>query len=133
MAADPRAHAAVKTAITEGALPAPTGLACADCAGRAYAYHHHRGYDPQHWLDVVALCGSCHARRHLAGGYPRLPKDDNGTSVVFSVRMPRELHERLAEFSRTDYSTVNRSIVVAVERYLRQMTARRPKEAPDAR
>jgi predicted DNA-binding protein len=54
-------------------------------------------------------------------------------TVVFSVRMPKELHQRLVELSRADYSTVNRSIVVAVERYIRQMKARQPKDASDAR
>lgn len=57
-----------------------------------------------------------------------MPKAD---TVVFSVRMPRELHERLLAVARNDYSTVNRSIVVAVERYIRQMTARRPKDVQD--
>jgi predicted DNA-binding protein len=58
-----------------------------------------------------------------------MPKAD---TVVFSVRMPRELHARLLAVAQTDYSTVNRSIVVAVERYIRQMQARRPK-ADDGR
>jgi predicted transcriptional regulator len=55
-----------------------------------------------------------------------VPKRD---TVVFSVRMPRELHERLAEVAAADYSTVNRSVVVAVEQYVRRMEARRSKDA----
>ena len=57
-----------------------------------------------------------------------MPREE---TVVFSVRMPRDLHERLVKVSRADHSTVNRSIVVAVERYIRQMNARRPRDAAD--
>ena len=59
-----------------------------------------------------------------------MPKED---SVVFSVRMPRELHQKLLEVSRADDSTLNRTLVVAARRYIRQMEARRPKDAQDGR
>ena len=59
-----------------------------------------------------------------------MPKED---SVVFSVRMPRELHQKLLEVSRADDSTLNRTLVVAARRYIRQMEARRPKDTQDGR
>jgi hypothetical protein len=59
-----------------------------------------------------------------------MPKED---SIVFSVRMPRELHQKLLEVSRADDSTLNRTLVVAARRYIRQMEARRPKDAQDGR
>jgi predicted HicB family RNase H-like nuclease len=55
-----------------------------------------------------------------------MPKAD---TVVFSVRMPRELHAQLLAVAQSDYSTVNRSIVVAVQQYVHRMQARRPKAA----
>lgn len=33
---------------------------CRCCNGNAREYHHHLGYEPEHWLDVIPLCGSCH-------------------------------------------------------------------------
>ena len=51
-----------------------------------------------------------------------MPKAD---TVVFSVRMPRELQE----VARAERSSINRTVVVAVERYIRQLRARRPKDA----
>lgn len=55
---------AVRTAIRRGELPAPTSLTCADCPEAAEQYHHFIGYEPEHWLDVLALCRSCHLSRH---------------------------------------------------------------------
>jgi hypothetical protein len=67
----------------------------------------------------------------MPGGTLRdVPK---GGSVIFSVRMPEDLHEELRRFAQSDDSTVNRSIIVAVRRYLRQMKARQPKGGEDAR
>ena len=59
-----------------------------------------------------------------------MPKED---SIVFSVRMPRELHQKLLEVSRADDSTLNRTLVVAARRYIRQFEARRPKDIQDGR
>lgn len=38
------------------------GVPCSD--GKLTA-HHHKGYHPEHWLDVEWLCPSCHT---AAGG-----------------------------------------------------------------
>jgi predicted HicB family RNase H-like nuclease len=45
--------------------------------------------------------------------------------VVFSVRMPRALHRRLAAVAQDDDSTVNRAVIVAVRRYVRAWEAKR--------
>jgi len=64
------AHRAVKTAVDSNDIPNVKDLQCADqgpfCRGGAIHYHH-ESYEEQHWLDVVPLCGSCHAKRHSNG------------------------------------------------------------------
>lgn len=59
-----RARRAVRRQVASGDRPDPRGVRCADCGGGARCYHHPRGYDPEHHLDVVPLCGRCHTRRH---------------------------------------------------------------------
>jgi hypothetical protein len=66
-AAKRRAHDAVRRRVASGAWPAARDVRCADCGGWAGAYHHTKGYGPAHHLDVVALCGRCHTRRHDLG------------------------------------------------------------------
>jgi hypothetical protein len=66
-AAKQRAHDAVRRQVASGAWPAARDVRCADCGGWARIYHHARGYDPAHHLDVVPLCGRCHTRGHDAG------------------------------------------------------------------
>lgn len=60
-----RAHIAITNAIGDGKIPpAPTQL-CQECKqAQAAHYHHHKGYEPEFWLDVVALCTECHGREH---------------------------------------------------------------------
>ena len=43
------------------------------------------------------------------------------------------MHQKLLEVSRADDSTLNRTLVVAARRYIRQMEARRPKDTQDGR
>lgn len=57
------AHTAVNTAVWQyGSLPQVSTQACADCGAPATGYHHHLGYEPDHWLDVTPLCTVCHRR-----------------------------------------------------------------------
>ena len=58
-----RAAAAIAGAIKHGVLPKVTTLLCLDCGRKAEHYHHFLGYDPEHYLDVQALCRQCHAQR----------------------------------------------------------------------
>lgn len=54
-----KARSAVSKAIKIGKLPRPDTLKCS-CGEKAKQYHHHKGYAPEHWLDVVPICRKCH-------------------------------------------------------------------------
>ena len=54
----------VNRAIKKGYLADPKSLPCINCGNQAENYHHHLGYDRNHWLDVQALCKKCHVRAH---------------------------------------------------------------------
>lgn len=58
-----RARAAVFNRVVNGSMPRPTTLACADCGKTAREYDHYLGYEPEHWLDVQAVCRRCHYDR----------------------------------------------------------------------
>ena len=55
---------AVRTVIRNGRMVKPTLLPCFDCGEQAKHYHHHLGYSRSHWLDVRAVCMSCHRKSH---------------------------------------------------------------------
>lgn len=54
------ARLAVKKARMRGAIPRASELPCAHCGAQATDYHHHKGYSPEHALDVIPLCRACH-------------------------------------------------------------------------
>lgn len=56
------ARQAVRNAAARGGLPPVRSLPCVHCQGPAQQYHHHRGYSPEHWLDVLPICRLCHRR-----------------------------------------------------------------------
>ena len=60
----PKAHEAVRQAVRRGLLPHVRDCTCRQCAEPAQHYHHYRGYDPNHWLDVIPLCIACHRYAH---------------------------------------------------------------------
>lgn len=51
----------VITAIRNGTLVRPAICSSCGAVGKIEA-HHHKGYAPEFWLDVVWLCKSCHAK-----------------------------------------------------------------------
>lgn len=54
-----KARSAVNYAVHTGHLRKPT--TCPRCGRSVVVHgHHHNGYDPEHWLDVVWLCAKCH-------------------------------------------------------------------------
>lgn len=60
-----RARSAVNTAVRKGQLPPPDTMVCDSCdEALADHYHHVHGYEPEHWLNVIALCTECHGREH---------------------------------------------------------------------
>lgn len=58
------ARTAVNNAVKAGKLRRVTSLLCHKCGSPAHHYHHHLGYAPQHWLDVVPECRRCHHEDH---------------------------------------------------------------------
>ena len=63
----PKALIAVRDAIKKGILPKPNSLQCHYGDHQAQEYHHHKGYAPEHWLDVIPVCKKCHTNiRKLA-------------------------------------------------------------------
>ena len=59
-----KAESAVHSAIRAGRLPRPDTLLCHYCSKPAQEYHHWKGYEPEHWLDVVPVCIECHTKEH---------------------------------------------------------------------
>ena len=72
-----KAKAAVNSAVANGKLPHISTLLCHCCFGQAQQYHHHRGYEPKHRLDVVSICTKCHKKIHQkkAERHDFAPKD----------------------------------------------------------
>ena len=57
-----KAKNAVNNAIQVGKLSPPDTLLCHYCPKPAQQYHHWKGYEPEHWLDVVPVCTGCHQK-----------------------------------------------------------------------
>lgn len=55
-----RARRATRYAVSTGRIPKASTLPCIRCGKPAQEYHHHRGYDAAHRLDVVPVCKTCH-------------------------------------------------------------------------
>lgn len=55
-----QADNAVYRAVQRGELPKVSSLSCEVCGTQAEEYHHYKGYDPEHHLDVLPLCVQCH-------------------------------------------------------------------------
>ena len=58
-----KARTTVGNAIRDGRLAPASACECNDCREPAAVLHHH-SYEPEHLLDVVPLCRSCHGIRH---------------------------------------------------------------------
>jgi hypothetical protein len=57
-----KAKKAVEVAVRYGELPKIGTQQCHECEAQANHYHHHKGYDKEHWLVVIPLCARCHGR-----------------------------------------------------------------------
>lgn len=67
LARDPnrgKAHRAVNDAVRKGDIPHISNQSCIQCGQRALDYHHHKGYSPEHWLNVIPVCRNCHKAMH---------------------------------------------------------------------
>lgn len=56
---------AICCAVKVDKLPRINTLPCHYCGEQAEQYHHHKGYAPEHRLDVIPLCKQCHRKIHL--------------------------------------------------------------------
>ena len=60
-----QAHNAIRRAVRHGKFPPASSMVCKYCQeAQAADWHHHRGYEKQFWLDVVAVCNECHGKAH---------------------------------------------------------------------
>lgn len=60
-----KANRTINHAIRADKLTQPTLLKCNYCSEKAKEYHHHLGYNPVHWFDIIAICIPCHNRLRL--------------------------------------------------------------------
>lgn len=58
-----KAKSAVNHAIEARQLQHTNNFQCS-CGKQAQQYHHHKGYAPEHWLDVIPVCVKCHRKYH---------------------------------------------------------------------
>lgn len=56
---------ALQKAIRDKIMPPARQCQCADC-GKQATHYHHDSYAEQDRLKVVALCSSCHKKRHMS-------------------------------------------------------------------
>ena len=69
-----QARQRINVEVRTGRRPHPNTLPCADCGHvwaegeRRHEYDHHKGYAPEHHLDVEAVCTRCHALREEKRG-----------------------------------------------------------------
>jgi len=56
-----KARKRVGYAVSRGKIPKASTLQCG-CGKQAQHYHHHRGYAPEFWLDVIPVCALCHKK-----------------------------------------------------------------------
>ena len=53
-------------------FPAANTMVCEVCGeALAHHWHHHNGYEPEHALDVIAVCRECHFAIHKANSHER--------------------------------------------------------------
>lgn len=56
-----RAHGAINNAVRHGKMKPASDFICVHCYNKqAEHYHHYKGYDKEHWLDVIPVCATCH-------------------------------------------------------------------------
>lgn len=74
-----KARIALTNAVRDGKLPRVGTQKCTHCPKQAQQYHHHNGYEPEHWLDVIPVCIKCH---NLLTKFGVIPNNDALSSVT---------------------------------------------------
>ena len=59
-----KARLAISHEIAQGRMQSAKTQFCAHCGNKAEYWHHHRGYEAEHRLDVIALCRHCDFGAH---------------------------------------------------------------------
>jgi hypothetical protein len=59
-----KAHKEVNNAVRAGKLSRPSNYHCRYCWNPAQQYHHHLGYTPENWFNVIPVCRICHTNLH---------------------------------------------------------------------
>lgn len=89
------AHGAVNDAVRRGNFPPAWTMVCEYCQeAQAAHWHHHKGYDREVALDVVAVCKDCHTEAHRSKGYPEMELT-NGRTLLTKEQV-REIRQRAA-------------------------------------
>jgi len=65
-----QAHYAITNAVRYGKLRRASDFTCSKCPNQASEWHHHEGYEPEHFLDVVPVCTACHNKIHCNQNSP---------------------------------------------------------------
>lgn len=60
------ARKAVQLAVMSKTISPIKACICMQCGKPAQHYHHWKGYEPAHWLDVIPLCAKCHRKVHVS-------------------------------------------------------------------
>lgn len=58
-----KARSAVASEVRSGRIPHPSTIQCHDCDSNAESYDHYIGYEKHNWLNIQAVCYSCHSKR----------------------------------------------------------------------
>lgn len=129
-----RAYKAVRVAVRDGILSRPG--ACEICGTTpiqslsglpGISGHHQLGYDPEHWLDVVWVCGTCHRdievnpmRSSSTRGVKPLSMEERNRRKEARMKLGREVYalRTAAELTQNDVAIalgVSRAAVSAWE------------------
>lgn len=115
MSADPRAHAAVATAVRNGDLQPATSVACeAGCGRMAQCWHHH-SYKPEHRLDVIGLCRSCHLKVHWGSiAEPRTGRVYESSGRMGAANdLPKPTVEDVAEMNPRQFALASKRLTLS--------------------
>ena len=76
------ARKTISSMVRRGDLPKADSVNCVDCGhigtGRVHDWDHYKGYDPQHFTDVEAVCRPCHVKREESRGKRWIIGDRDG-------------------------------------------------------
>lgn len=97
----------VNNEIVTGRISRASAYHCRYCWNPAEHYHHHRGYAPEHWLDIQPICCQCHVNIHhkkslfitpsnIAGGRLPTPGQSQNRKATY-FRTPKVIYNFVRE------------------------------------